>query len=43
MEVAFQGRVPCGQLMETLLEGLLEPFPEDRLSAEQVSQRQKDK
>ncbi|CAM9836422.1 unnamed protein product, partial [Ectocarpus fasciculatus] len=35
MEVAFQGRVPCGQLLETLLEGLLEPFPEDRLSAEQ--------
>lgn len=36
MEVSFQGRVPCGLVLETLLKGLLEPFPEDRLSAEQV-------
>ncbi|CAM9817074.1 unnamed protein product, partial [Hapterophycus canaliculatus] len=34
MEVSFQGRLSCGQLLETLLTGLLKPFPEERLSAE---------
>lgn len=36
MEVSFQGKVACGQVLEALLKGLLEPFPEDRLSAEKV-------
>ncbi len=35
--MSFLGRVPCGQVLETLLAGLFETFPEDRLSAEKVS------
>lgn len=34
--MSFQEKVSCGQLLDTILTGLLEPFPEDRLSAEQV-------
>ncbi|CAM9357772.1 unnamed protein product, partial [Scytosiphon promiscuus] len=35
MKVSFRGRIRCGKPLEMLLTGLLEPFPEDRLSAKQ--------
>lgn len=41
MEVSFHGKVPCGEVLEVLLKGLLEPFPEDRLSAEKVRKAEK--
>eukprot|EP00903_Cladosiphon_okamuranus_P013940 g12966.t1 len=34
MEVSFLREVACGHVLKALLKGLLEPFPEDRLSAE---------